>query len=94
MSILLAEFSVMHPTQPPVQLLQELKFLYNKYHCQAVTAVMVSSSCMMQLVTLDDVESLNVSHHTIITPLSQQKIYNGEGLDGEAIAKHVWVICI
>ena len=35
--VLMAEFCIRQPTQLPAQLLQEIKFLYEKYQCKAVT---------------------------------------------------------
>ena len=70
--VLIAEFSVMQPTQLPAQLLHEIKLLYGEYHCNTVTAVVVytGSTYKMQLITFDDASRLNISHHTTITPLS------------------------
>ena len=68
--VLLIELSVRSPTQPPAQLLQELKFLYQKYECQEITAIVVYSTFLVHMITFSDVSSLRISHHTAITPLT------------------------
>ena len=68
--LLLVELSIRQPSQAPAQLLQEMKFLYEKYQCERVTAAVVYSGFMMLLITFSDIEQLPISHHSTITQLS------------------------
>lgn len=67
--VLMIELSVRTPVQPPSQLLQELKFLYDKYNCPEVAAMTVFSNFLMHLLEFDRLPSLEVSTHMVLNPI-------------------------